>query len=304
MEYRTAARLCAPRAQGALLLCAVEIYWGLTTVFMQFALAYTSSATYIMLRFTIAGGIMLLLFSRRLWANRGKRLLLHGFLLGVLQLVPMECTVLALNYTSASNSIFIAQLAFILVPLMECAARRKLPGRFLILTACGLLIGLAVFTNVSDLANPGNLICFVAAVFNSLSILAARRFTRQDSPLLLGAIQVISCGVLSIPVWLLCRDGVRWCGEMVLILFLTAAVGSAGGYLVYLIGQSRSEPVTVSFLSLLQPVFAMVGAALIRNPQGQTEPVAWHMVAGTAIILSVLVNYIRRTHAPAAGKAV
>ena len=290
----------APRRRipGAVFLCCVEIYWGLTTVLMKFALSYMSSVTYIMLRFVIAGALIALLFGRRLRQALSRRLLLHGILLGLLQVIPLECTVLALNYTSASNSIFIAQLSFVLVPLMECIHKRRLPDRLLVLTTLALLIGLAIFASPTEILNPGNLICLASAVFNSLSILAVRSFVRFDPPALLGAVQLITSGLVGLLIWLPQRGGVIWCAQTVWILLLTSVVGSAVGYLVYIFGQSRAEPITVSFIALLQPIFAMVGAAIFANPDGQTEPIRWYMLVGTVIILAALGKYIHKTAAP------
>ena len=283
------------RIPGAVFLCCVETYWGLTTVLMKFALDYMSSMTYIMLRFVIAGTSILLLFGRRLWLARSRRLFLHGFILGLLQVIPLECTVLALNYTSASNSIFIAQLSFVLVPLMEGIYRRRLPSRLLALTALSLIIGLAIFASPTEILNFGNLICLISAVFNPLSILAVQKYVQFDSPLLLGAVQLVTSGLVGFLIWLPQRSGVLWCSQTIWILLLTSVVGSTGGYLIYIFGQARTEPITVSFLALLQPIFAMIGAAVFVDPQGHTEPIRWYMLVGTVIILAALSNYIRKT---------
>ena len=285
------------RIPGAVFLFCVETYWGLTTVLMKFALDYMSSITYIMLRFVIAGALILALFGRKLWREHSRRLFHHGFILGLLQVIPLECTVLALNYTSASNSIFIAQLSFVLVPLMECIHRRKLPSRLLGLTTLSLMIGLAIFASPTEILNLGNLICLVSAIFNSLSILAVRKYVQFDSPLLLGAVQIVTSGLVGLLIWLPQRGGVIWCSQTIWILLLTSVVGSTGGYLLYIFGQARTEPVTVSFIALLQPIFAMIGAAIFANSQGQTEPIRWHMLVGTVIILAALSNYIRKTAA-------
>ena len=285
------------RIPGAVFLCCVETYWGLTTVLMKFALDYMSSITYIMLRFVIAGALILALFGRKLWREHSRRLFHHGFILGLLQVIPLECTVLALNYTSASNSIFIAQLSFVLVPLMECIHRRKLPSRLLGLTTLSLMIGLAFFASPTEILHLGNLICLVSAIFNSLSILAVRKYVQFDSPLLLGAVQIVTSGLVGLLIWLPQRGGVIWCSQTIWILLLTSVVGSTGGYLLYIFGQARTEPVTVSFIALLQPIFAMIGAAIFANSQGQTEPIRWHMLVGTVIILAALSNYIRKTAA-------
>lgn len=62
---------------GVALISTVMIYWGVTTVLMKHALAYMSSTTYIMLRFTSAAVLVLLIFGRKLYQQKSKILLWH-----------------------------------------------------------------------------------------------------------------------------------------------------------------------------------------------------------------------------------
>lgn len=68
---------------GVALISTVMIYWGVTTVLMKHALAYMSSTTYIMLRFTSAAVLVLLIFGRKLYQQKSKILLWHGLILGL-----------------------------------------------------------------------------------------------------------------------------------------------------------------------------------------------------------------------------
>ena len=73
---------------GVALISAVMVYWGVTTVLMKHALIYMSSTTYIMLRFTSAAVLVLILFGKKLYKQRSKRLLWHGMVLGLFQNNP------------------------------------------------------------------------------------------------------------------------------------------------------------------------------------------------------------------------
>lgn len=130
---------------GLLLVSGVMVYWGFTTVMMKHALVYMSSATYIMARFLVASVPLLILYGRKLKGSLSKKLLLHGCILGVLEMIPMQTSTLALHYTSAANSVFVSQLSFVFVPLMQCLLSRKLPSRTLLITIAWLLGGAVGF---------------------------------------------------------------------------------------------------------------------------------------------------------------
>lgn len=280
---------------GIALISIVMVYWGITTVLMKHVLYYMNSATYIMLRFTTAAILILLIFGKKLYKNMSRSLLVHSMIMGLIHIIPMECTALALYFTSASNSVFIAQLSFVLVPLMECVRDKRLPGRGLIITMVWLFIGLTVFSNVLVTGiNAGDMISVISAVFNAIGILALKKFVREDSPMLLGALQIVFASLFSLVIWEVNPGTVNWCGASIGILILTGAVGTAAAFVILAVGQSKTSSVNASFLTLIQPVCAMIGAYLIADEAGNTEPVTAYKLIGAMIIILALICYLRK----------
>lgn len=232
---------------GLLLVSGVMVYWGFTTVMMKHALVYMSSATYIMARFLVASVPLLILYGRKLKGSLSKKLLLHGCILGVLEMIPMQTSTLALHYTSAANSVFVSQLSFVFVPLMQCLLSRKLPSRTLLITIAWLLGGLWVFADVSrNGIGTGIWLSVISALFRSVSILCLKRFAASDDPQLLGVLQVCFCALSSIPVWMVDPGGIQWCPASIGILFFTGILGSAVAFVLYNAGQARTTPIKVS----------------------------------------------------------
>lgn len=278
---------------GLLLVSGVMVYWGFTTVMMKHALVYMSSATYIMARFLVASVPLLILYGRKLKGSLSKTLLLHGCILGVLEMIPMQTSTLALHYTSAANSVFVSQLSFVFVPLMQCLLSRKLPSRTLLITIAWLLGGLWVFADVSrNGIGTGIWLSVISALFRSVSILCLKRFAASDDPQLLGVLQVCFCALSSIPVWMVDPGGIQWCPASIGILFFTGILGSAVAFVLYNAGQARTTPIKVSFLNLIQPVFAMLGAAVLVDAAGRVEPITSNMMVGSVLILSALSAYL------------
>ena len=278
---------------GLLLVSGVMVYWGFTTVMMKHALVYMSSATYIMARFLVASVPLLILYGRKLKGSLSKKLLLHGCILGVLEMIAMQTSTLALHYTSAANSVFVSQLSFVFVPLMQCLLSRKLPSRTLLITIAWLLGGLWVFADVSrNGIGTGIWLSVISALFRSVSILCLKRFAASDDPQLLGVLQVCFCALSSIPVWMVDPGGIQWCPASIGILFFTGILGSAVAFVLYNAGQARTTPIKVSFLNLIQPVFAMLGAAVLVDAAGRVERITSNMMVGSVLILSALSAYL------------
>lgn len=279
---------------GIIMISAVMLYWGFTTILMKHALLYMGSTTYIMLRFLIAAAIVLPLYGRRLLNAASPALFAHSCILGLLELVPMETTALALRYTTSANSVFISQLSFVFVPLIQCLLSRKFPEKKLLQTILFLLLGLSIFADIWHAGiDAGCIYSLIAALFYAVHILCVNRFTATDDAELLGVLQIAFCGLLSIPVWLFAPGGVTWCLESLQILFFTSIIGSAAAFVIYLAGQARTSPITVSFLGLLQPIFAMIGGAVLKDERGQVEAITPNMLIGAGIILFTLICFLK-----------
>ena len=78
---------------GLVMVTAVMVYWGITTILQKHALLYMSSTTYIMLRFLIAALLILPVYWNQLRKSATKSTVRHGCILGFLQLIPMEASV-------------------------------------------------------------------------------------------------------------------------------------------------------------------------------------------------------------------
>lgn len=292
---------------GITLISMVMVYWGITTILMKHALYYMNSTTYIMLRFTSAAILIVIVFGKSLYrqlaGGKSNKLFLHGMILGMLHIIPMECTTLAMYYTTASNSVFIGQLSFIFVPLLECVLYKKVISQGLFATIVSLLFGLAVFSDIINTGlNPGDMISVISAFFNAMGIMAIKRFAEKNSPVLLGALQVIATAIFSLVIWRIQPGEVQWCLNSVSILLYTGVIGTAAAFIVLAVGQSKTSSVNAAFLTLIQPVCGMIGACLIADEFGNVEPVTGNKIIGTIIITGALIFYLRKEKKKAADK--
>lgn len=279
--------------KGVFLITAVMIYWGMTTVLMKNALLYMNSSTYIMLRFTSAAILLVCIYIKRYKKQLTKSLLIKGCILGALLIIPMEFTVLGLSFTSVSNSVFISQLSFVIVPLIVCIKDRRLPQNHLWSAIVGLCVGLFIFSDIYHIGiNKGDLITIVSAVFNSVGIIIMAKFTKEEEPKLLGVLQIIFAAIFSIFIGITNFKPVIFNFQACLILFLTGIIGTGIAFVVSAIGQSMVNPILTSFLHIINPIFGMIGAAIIPGEGGNVEKITIYKLVGSIIIVFSLVFYI------------
>ena len=278
--------------KGSCLLTVAAVYWGITTVLMKHILFYMNSPTYLMLRFLSAAILVLAVYGKRL-AGISLRTFMQGLVLGILLVVPMELTVLGLNYTSASNSVFISQMSIVFVPVCISLLNKKVPSKNLLLSILITLTGLYVFSHGNGGSfNIGDGITFCSALLNTACIMTMNHFVRDGDAELLGALQIVIAAILSLAAGIFLYETPVLCRTSILIIILTGVIGTGIAYIVQAVGQKYSRAVTVPFIQMLTPVFGMIGAALRPDHNQATELITFHKSMGSIIILFGLAWYM------------
>jgi len=245
-------------------LLGVAALWGWTFVLVKESLQEVSTFTFLFYRFTLAFGLLLLLFGRRLRdAEREPRLWTRGALIGLTLFLGYGFQTLGLLYTTATNSGFITGLSVVLVPVLGTLLFRERTRRAVWLGAGLSAVGLGFIVfggasswRISEL-NVGDGLTLLCAISFALQIVLVSRFTRPEGylPILVAQIGVVALlsGVgmvlfegLSIP-----RSPVTWKGIVITGVFATA--------LAFWV-QTRFQPLSTAghtaILFSSEPVFA------------------------------------------------
>jgi len=153
--------------------------WGMTFLFAKSVTATTDTLTYMVARFGLASGFMLLLYGRRLrgltW-REARQGLWVGFFMFVAIVVMTE----GLRETSASVAGFLTSLYVVFVPFVAAAWIRE-PLRPLMLLASTLaFVGLFVMTSdggsLSLHFSRGEILLLLGALVAALHIVAVSRY--------------------------------------------------------------------------------------------------------------------------------
>lgn len=277
------------------ILIGVNVYWGLTQVLIKHALLYMSSGTYTALRFGTAALVLVAIcLVRRERIDR--RTLLHGVVLGTLVAGQTLLNSFALYFTSTANSVFIAQLSIVVVPLYYLIRNRKAPSRAYLVAVVSMVVGLMIFANVfKGSFNLGDMVVVLSMLTICGQIIYGARVTAHDDLFQLAVVQMVSAAAVSI-VAALPQGGftVAWTPESVAIILLTGVIGSGVCNSLRLVAQKHLAPIVISFINILHPIFAMVGAAVIPNALGEVEPIIGYKVVGAAIMIAGMVFYLLR----------
>ena len=164
-----------------LVLTGVTVLWGSTFIITKDIVREAPPMLYLVFRFGLAALVLLVLYGRRL---RGRRLLVDGALLGVLNSLGLLLQVIGQVYTTASKSAFITSLNTPLVPLVSYALYRTRPSPPQLAAVALATLGLMLLTyptggahwNAGDLYTVG-----CASIYAFTIVQIARRSPRHDA---------------------------------------------------------------------------------------------------------------------------
>lgn len=271
----------------------VNVYWGITTILMKHALLYMNSSTYVGLRMLI-GAVFIVLFSKKIKLDI--KTIIYGVILGLLLVLNMEILVLGLNYTSATNSVFISQLTLVVVPLMYCLIYKQKPAKNLVITIVIMLAGLAILSNTYNNGfNAGDLLTLISVICNSIGIILASSFTKECSTNDLSFVRLVFAGMVCFIISLFTKFSISVNLYSMMILFLTGFIGTGLAYTMQLESQKNLTPLTVSIIGILNPIFGMIGAAIIADTNGVVETMSANKIIGAIIIIMALVYYFKKS---------
>jgi drug/metabolite transporter (DMT)-like permease len=185
------------------------IIWGGTFVIIKSALTDISPILFISIRFLFAT-VILLPFAFKILKGINKTTLLGGLLLGLLYFIGFSTQTVGLKYTTATKSAFITGTFIIFTPFLQILIEKKWPTKGVVLGVLLALVGLifltskgdsilAVFTEISESFNIGDLLTLLCAFFFSLYIVYLDIISKKADykPLVFFQISVTgACGLL------------------------------------------------------------------------------------------------------------
>lgn len=248
----------------------------------------TSPATLLLLRFAIAGLVLLPWVRLRRLPWPSGRPLLALVLMGALGYAGMSaCYFNALNYAAAGTVALLLYLFPVIVLLLSVF----LGERLTVLRLAALLLalaGLAVTIGLEFSAQPlGLLLGLGAALIYSLYILAGSRFTAGSDPLAAACVVTLSAAAsYAVQVgwqgWAPPQSAHGWLAIVMMALICTVAAVA-----LFLNGLEKIGATRASLVSTAEPVVTILLAwALLGEPVGLPQVMGGMLILGAVLLVS------------------
>ena len=260
------------------------VIWGTTFVVVKDVLQNVDPFILVGFRFLISAfalGIPLILIKKKLFHN-----LKQGIILGFfLWLIYMHQTI-GLQYTTASNSVFITGLFIIFIPIFSLVIFKKIPSIIQISSILLSVVGFWFLTGGITSINKGDVITLITAMGGALHILIADHYIKKNTdPFVLNYQQFLFVSVMSFTVGKILHKSFDIGNISTLwAIFFLALVPGLLGYILQLIGQKYITPVKVALILALEPVFG----ALFAWTVGGEKLILLKAFGGSLIVIAIV----------------
>ncbi|MCG3218810.1 MAG: DMT family transporter [Candidatus Heimdallarchaeota archaeon] len=184
---------------GEFLLLLSAIFWGSTFVLVKGATEHMGINLFLAVRFLL-GSIVLLLFTWKELKKATKRAWINGLILGIILWLTFLTQTYGIQVTSATNSALITGLYVVLVPFLSPFWTKIMPSLKMTFYAVVAFLGLVLLTvdfTTSFTVNYGDALTLVTALLVSVHIILTGIYVKEEKPLVITQIQIMTVGILS-----------------------------------------------------------------------------------------------------------
>ncbi|MBO5235563.1 MAG: EamA family transporter [Spirochaetaceae bacterium] len=270
---------------GMLLTAAI---WGFAFVVVKDSLDIVPPIYMMAFRFTIASVVLSLVFFNKFKLST-KKILLHGFILGVLLFLAYAFQTIGCLYTTAGKNAFLTAIYVILVPFFLWIMTKRKPGIHVIFAALIALVGIGLLTLQSDFSvNIGDLLTLICGIGYAFHMIFISRFNKTEDPILLTILQLFTAAILSwifSPIW----DGgfpkeVFYSSKAIYSLLYLGLISTMIAFFLQNLCQKYTPPTIAALLLSLESVFGVLFSCIFLK-----EPLTTTMVIGCILIFFAII---------------
>ncbi|ALC82684.1 MULTISPECIES: DMT family transporter [Bacillus] len=277
------------QARANMVLVVVNIFWGLSYVFMKMGLSSLQTFNIIALRCLIAFFIAgIILYKHLIQVN--VRTMIDSAMLGILLFLVFTFVTYGVSMTSASNAGFLVSMTVIFVPVVHSVLIKRLPPWPIRIGVVVTLTGIGLLTlKHSFRINPGDLLCISAAFCYAIHILLTGKATRHANSVTLGIFQLGFAGILGlICSFLFETPSLPSTGQAWIAILGLGILCSAIGFVAQAVTQKYTTPSNTGLIFSTEPVFAALFAFLMLGDVFTLRDV----VGSAIVILGILIAQI------------
>lgn len=273
------------RYVGEMGLILTAIIWGSGFAGSAMALMYYTPYQILAGRFLIGALLLSALFYKRLRRMK-KQTIIKGLILGTILYIAFVLQTVGLQYTTASKNAFLTAVNVVIVPFIGLLIYKRKIDLFELTGAVLSIIGIALLSlQFNGELNIGDLLTLLCAVAFAFHIFYTARFVREEDPIALTLMQMITAACIGFFV-----TGVK--GEMHFVMQPEALMpliylGIFSTTLAYVLQTAAQKYVTETKAAIILSTEALWGtffSVLILS-----EVLTWKMTVGAFIIFCAII---------------
>ncbi|MBI5324582.1 MAG: DMT family transporter [Ignavibacteriae bacterium] len=263
--------------KAELFLLLMTLIWGGTFLFTKIGLQFTSPALYVIIRYTIALTICLIIFGKNL-KLLNRQTFISGIVLGIILGGGFLLQTMGLKYTTVSKSAFITGVSVVLTPIVFWFIEKRKISYWQIGGVVIVTIGLWIFTQPEfDNINLGDFLTLLSTFFWAFYITYMDVFTKGKSDFKETSLIVIFQFVAALPLAIIfflvfetnqikldISDG------LIYSLVYNAIIASFFLTIIHTSVQRYTSPVKAALIFSLEPVIASYLAYLFMSESMNT----------------------------------
>jgi drug/metabolite transporter (DMT)-like permease len=276
------------KIENNILLFSVTLWWSASYVFVKSLPADFSPYAYLTMTTGIAAIILSIIFWGQLRRiNRGA--VWQAFILSLFLTVILLFEKKGIGLLPSSNASFLSSLTILIVPLLMLLFHVK-PSKNYVAGAGIIIFGLALSSrfSLSGFLSMGTVYMFSSCLFSAFYTIAADRFTKQESPLLIGVAQMIFTALSGFVMWVIEEPttflSVTYTHELLSSIFILAFFTKAYAYVVLMFSQKYADPMSVTVIASTEPVVALLLAVMIPAAYSGGERMTAFSLCGALLI--------------------
>ncbi|MBN1781286.1 DMT family transporter [bacterium] len=262
------------------------VVWGASFPLVKIALNDINPFLFLAIRFLLAGFLIMAVVSFQK-GRVSRSQLLRGGLLGIFMFAGILLQTLGLQYTTASNSGFIAGTVVVMVPILVVLIEKKWPRTPVLIGALFALAGLYLLTTPSSSGfNKGDLLSIVSSVAFAFEIVYIEILVRPKESFIIAMIMIMMTGILAAVFTVITGNwAFNLTRSMITGLLFVAVLCTALGFTIQTHWQPRTSAATASVIYTMEPVFAAIFSGLLLNERLTAAALA----GGICIIAGMLI---------------
>lgn len=252
--------------RAVLFLLATALIWGLSFTVQTKAVQHIGPITFTAIRCIVASFFLVLMYfffrqfvpMEKEWSR--KDTVIGGLSTGFILVFAINFQQLGLIQTTAGKAGFITTLYIMIVPILGLLIGHRIHKRtfFCVILACIGLYFLSIKKNFT--IEKGDFLVFISAFFFAIHILAISIFSKSAQGILMSAIQMLICGIVSGLLATMMEEVDFSLLRLTIPAILYMGILSSGlGYTFQLLGIRDLDPTLASLITSLESIFAAIG---------------------------------------------